>query len=334
LTALIRGNAAVIQISGGGDIVDVQQSVQAHICTIGENFKRQLKAMFTGDGQPVDAPAANPAIQERLAKATAYFQDKFTAILAPYLENFAVETDNKEIRKKINDAVKHLREETAVKLAGVLSCKDGFSPELYLRALSAAAIEAGQPGPKSESKARAILYSEADVGHPELFENLRQWRKQRAAEEGVAHFQIMHQKTLVQIAVHLPDSIAALKKIKGIGPRLAEKYGPELAAMVADYRRKHQIDAVTLPEPAATELPEKIKAKPKVKEDTKKASLELLQQGLTIPQIAAQRELAISTIEGHIAFLVSKGEVEIGKVLADEKHVFKIIKGAENGPWR
>jgi len=45
----------------------------------------------------------------------------------------------------------------------------------------------------------------------------------------------------------------------------------------------------------------------------------LFERGLTIAQIAAQPGLAISTIEGHIASLVSKGEVAIGKVLADEK---------------
>jgi hypothetical protein len=318
LTALIHGNAAVIQVSGG-DIVDVQQRVRAHICTIGENFKRQLQAMFINDGQPVDAPATSPAIRDRLAKAAAYFQDKFATSLIPYLENFTVETDNKEIRKKIRDAVKQLREESAVKLAGVLSCRDGFSPEQYLRALSAATMETGQPGPKSGSKAGTMLYSEADVGHPDLFENLRQWRKQKAADEGVAHFQVLHQKTLVQIAVHLPDSIEALKKIKGIGPRLSEKYGPELTAMVADYRRKHSIDEVSLPELPASPPPEVGKSKPKAKEDTKKVSLELFAQGLTLHQIAAQRGLALSTIEGHIAFLVSTGQVEIGKVLADEK---------------
>ena len=233
LRALLRGNAEVIQTSGGGDIVEVQQRATAEICDVGEKFKRQLQGMFT-EGNP---PAADPAILERLAKSTVYFQEKFAEILSPYLDNVAVETDNKEIRKKILDAVKQLREETAVKLAGVLSCRNGFSPGPYLRALSAAAIEAGPSKPKAGS----ITYSQADVGHPELFETLREWRKQKAAEEGLAPYQVMHQRTLVQIAVHLPETIAALKKIKGIGKRLAAKYGPELAALVADYRRKHQI---------------------------------------------------------------------------------------------
>ena len=59
---------------------------------------------------------------------------------------------------------------------------------------------------------------------------------------GLAHFQVMHQKTLLQIAIHQPDTLPALKKIKGIGNRLAELYGRELMAMVTDYRREHGIE--------------------------------------------------------------------------------------------
>jgi hypothetical protein len=310
LMAFLRGNAEVIQTSGGGDIAKVQQRVTAEICDVGEKFRRQLQGMFTNGNQP----AADPAILERLAKSTVYFQEKFAEILSPYLDIVAVETDNKEIRKKILDAVKQLREETAVKLAGVLSCRNGFSPGAYLRALSSAAIEAGPSKPKAGS----ITHSQADVGHPELFETLREWRKQKAAEEGLAPYQVMHQRTLVQIAVHLPETVAALKKIKGIGKRLAAKYGPELAALVADYRRKHQLIEVSLPEPAAVPLPEN-RTGPTVKEDTKRVSLQLFQRGVAIHQIAAQRGLTVSTIEGHLAFFVAQGELEIVKVVADEK---------------
>jgi hypothetical protein len=311
LVALLRANAEVIQTSGGGDLADVHKRAAAEICDVGEKFKRQLQGMFSDGIQP----AADPAIQERLARSTVYFQEKFAEILSPYLENLAVETDNKEIRKQILDTVQQLREETAVKLAGVLSCRNGFSPGQYLRALSAAAIAAGQP----KSKAAAITYSQAGGGHPELFAALRAWRNRKAAEKGLAPYQVVHQKTLVQIAAHLPDSIAALKRIRGIGKRLAANYGPELAAMVADYRREHPTHEAPRPEPAAVPSPQEERAGPALRADTKRVSLQLLQRGASIPQIAAQRELAVSTIESHLVFFIAQGELEIGKVVADEK---------------
>jgi hypothetical protein len=311
LTALLRANTGAIHVSGGGAIADFQKQVVTDICVIGEKFGRQLQGMFTDPTKP----AGDPAIGERLLKASGYFQEKFATILLPYLENIAVETDNKEIRKKINDALRQLREETAVKLAAIGSCRDGFSPEKYLRSIAAAAIDAGAVRPKTET----ALYSEKDMSHPELFEILREWRKQKAAEQGIAHYQVLHQKTLVQIAVHLPDTISALKKIKGIGNRLAEKYGEELTAMVADYREKHGIENVATPEPRAAGLSGKNENQPRGEHDTRKLSLELFQQGLSIPRIASERGLAASTIEGHLAFFVSNGELEINRVVSDEK---------------
>jgi hypothetical protein len=308
LANLLRVNAALIQVSNAGDMDAVRQQVPDKICSVGEKFKRQLDSMFS----PSTPPGADPAILERLTKASAYFEDKLVGILLPCLENLVIETDNKEIRKKLNDAARLLKEEAAVKLAAVRSCRNDFSSEHYLHAISAAVLETGP----AKKKTPAVLYSEKDVGHPELFEILRQWRKNKAEEEGVANFQVLHQKTLVQIAVHLPDSIEALKKVKGIGDRLAERYGREITAMVADYRRTHGIVEVALPEPSAAAPPaQKPASKAPKPADTRKASLELFQQGLTIDQIAGRRSLVTSTIEGHLAHFVANGELEIGRVV-------------------
>jgi uncharacterized protein YpbB len=89
--------------------------------------------------------------------------------------------------------------------------------------------------------------------------------------------------------------------------------------MVTDYRRRHQIKEVSLPEPMPVAPPEESRANRPEKEDTKRVSLELFQRGATIEQIAAQRGLAAPTIEGHLTFFVAQGELEIGKVVADEK---------------
>ena len=314
LTGILRGNAELIQIAGGNDLETVRQQVANEICTIGDKFKAQLNSMFSTSA----LPATDPAIRERLSKASAYFSERFARLLSPCLEKFAFETDNQAIRRKINDTVKILKEETAIKIAAVGSCSENFSSERYLRAISTAVLTATP----SKTKTATVIYSEADVGHPELFENLRQWRRNKAEAEGVAHFQVLHQKTLVQIAVRLPDSLPALKKVKGIGPRLADKYGAEITAIVAAYRRKHGIDAVSLPEPAADLPPSRSEATPPVAENTKRVTLELFQNGLTIPQITARRGLTAATIEGHLAYWVSRGELEINRLVADDKRRF------------
>ena len=311
LAGLLRGNASTLQLQANTDIGEIQHLTVETICTVGENFKWQLQSLFNEGCLPAD----DPVILDRLAKASIYFQGKLDAILVPFLDSLTVETDNKEIRKRITDAIKQLRQEVGVKMAAVQSCADGFSPPQYLRALSAAAIKADQ----QPHKPTGVSFSEADVGHPELFQNLREWRSNKARTNGVPNFQILHQKTLVQIAVHLPDTLTALKSIKGIGKRLAEKYGEELVALVVNYRQNHDIQTVILPQPLPNGPLGEPQSSTGTKADSKKLSLELAVQGLTIEQIAEQRGLTVQTIEGHLAFWIKKGELAINEFVAADK---------------
>ena len=88
-----------------------------------------------------------------------------------------------------------------------MSPEKRYFHESYLKAVSIANMDRGH-----KPKARTVIYSEADVNHTELFDILREWRKEKANTEGVAHYQVLHQKTLVEIAIRLPDSIPAMKK--------------------------------------------------------------------------------------------------------------------------
>ncbi|KJS00334.1 MAG: helicase [Desulfobulbaceae bacterium BRH_c16a] len=319
LISTVERSGELVRITGAGNLHDLQIKTVNEICSVGANFCRQLQGMFI-DTVP---PAEDIAIRERLQKASAYFQEKFAAGIGEVVAAFQVETDNKEIRKKAKNLCKWLQEETAVKLAAVRCCESGFSTAEYLRAISSAEISVK---PKKE-KPPAITYSEADVGHPDLFLALKEWRSRKAKEENVAHFQVMHQKTLIQIAVNLPDSLPALTKLKGIGKILAEKYGEELITLVAEYRAKNDIQEVTLPIPVQAEPEDHKKDKdtsePKAAKEpkipTRLLSLELFDQGLTVAQIAEQRGFAFTTIENHLSQCIEYGELPSDRLIAPEK---------------
>ena len=311
LNALVDRYSGRVQVLGQGRIIDVHQKTLAEICTIGEKFKRQLQRLFKEN----QMPATDPVVLERLAKASAYFQDKINAIPIPFLKDIQIHTDNREIEKKIKETLSRLKRVTYVKQAAVKSCQNGFSPSQYTRAILRAEIDFDPPDRRPKSN----TYSEADVNHPELFLTLKKWRKEKADEENIAAFQVLHQKTLVQIAVHLPDTLFALKKVRGIGKRLASRYGQELVAKVSEYRSKHGIKEVILPEPSVVQESEASKADPSLKGDTKTISRKLFEKGLTIPQIAAKRGLVVSTIESHLEFFVERGELAISAVVLDQK---------------
>jgi len=59
----------------------------------------------------------------------------------------------------------------------------------------------------------------------ELFERLREWRKERAGEEGVPAFVVFTDATLQLIAEHRPQTPEALLRINGIGRSKLERYG-------------------------------------------------------------------------------------------------------------
>lgn len=75
----------------------------------------------------------------------------------------------------------------------------------------------------------ASLTSSVD---PQLFERLRQLRKELAEEEGVAPFVIFHDKTLRTIAGHKPETLSALLGIPGIGEIKVERYGRRVLEIV------------------------------------------------------------------------------------------------------
>lgn len=78
---------------------------------------------------------------------------------------------------------------------------------------------------------------------------------------------------------------------------------------------------------ATSEEPGKETAKPK-KGETKFISLQLFKEGKSIAAIAAQRGMAYSTIEGHLAHFIGTGEIAIKDLVAEEK-VAPILKALE-----
>ena len=315
LARLLWGNRNRIQVSGGIDIQGLQDRAAQTIFTVSENFKHQLYSLFKDDV----LPESDAHTMERTAKASAWFQDKFAAIFDDLVERFQVETDNRELGKKIGNLLNNIRQEIAVKRAGIGSCAAGFSPARYLNAIARAEIDFT---PEKKKKSPPPDYGESDIEHPELFQTLRAWRTARAGQDGVPPFMILHQRVLIQIAVNLPDTTRDLKAIKGLGDKTLEKYGQEILAMVTAYRKENNIEAVVLPP-----LPNHPPPKPRQVRSstgsspsaTMQASFDLFNKGLTIADIARERGLVENTIQTHLCFFVENGLVDISRLISPER---------------
>jgi len=308
--SLLKNNK-IIQISGYDDIRRLEKEA-AEIFSVSKSFLSELGSLYCQDC----LPEADNHIQERVSKGSAWFQDKLKSLLIDPLDSIQVETDNKELSKKIGQILDDLKMEMATKLAGLKSCANGFSASQYVRAVSVAKID---PAQVRQKKSQRTEYTDSDIAHPELFQILKEWRKRISREQNIAPYQVLHQRTLIQIAVNLPSNLSELKKIKGVGERTVEKCGQDLVSMVSTYCENYGIEQKVRTQPPASFSRMKSRDKVTPPTNTKERSLDMFKKGLTLDQIAVERGLALSTIEEHLSYFIEKGGLGINEVLSSAK---------------
>ncbi len=266
-TGLLSFNSKVIHITGVAEgingIRELRNTADQDIFVISEKFKWQLQTIFKNG----NLPRTDVLVLERIGKASKWFQEKLELILIKPMREINIETDNRELRKKINNVFNNIKQDLSVKIAGIKSCENGFSPSDYLGAVSAAEIEFK---PAKIKKNSPLSYTKSDIEHPELFQNLSDWRYNKAKEQDIAIFQVLHQRVMIQIAVILPCNTAELKRINGVGKKTIAKYGEEIINIVLSYRKKHRIKKVTLPEPGKEEKTAQAVGKTQAKEKDRK----------------------------------------------------------------
>jgi len=82
---------------------------------------------------------------------------------------------------------------------------------------------------KSEDSKQEIELSEREQI---IFQNLKKWRAEKASELGFKSFMICHNSELMNVAIHKPESINQLRKIKGFGEVKSDKYGDDIIALL------------------------------------------------------------------------------------------------------
>jgi hypothetical protein len=278
--------------------------IRTDLIEVSERFSLQLNGLLMGE---TDAESNIP-LQERIKKAGEFFSAKLEAALKEILAGFSVESDNKSVRKSISEALERIRKEGVIKLACLNAVRAGFNTGLYLDAKAKSAIDI--PAAKSHT-AKAVEDTSGIIQHPALFRQLKEWRNIKARVMNLPHYMILPQKTMVTLANFVPQSLPALNQVKGMGKKKSEKFGEELLEIIVSFCKKENI------EPPVGSLTEEKPIK-KVKENTKKISYDLFKEGKTISQIAEERQLSITTIEGHLAYYVGTGEIPVTKFVSQE----------------
>jgi len=310
-TKLLRENSEAILGNPHEKLSTMLSMISTDLVEVAEKFGLQLNILLKRDPDT----GTNIALQERVRKAAVYFSDKLEADLKDIIEGITVETDNRAVRKSVNEALDRTRKECVTKLACLNAVRPGFETGKYLEARAKAAIEIPEVRSRSVS---SVEDRSGVVNNPVLLKKLRDWRNNKAKEKDLPLYMILPQKTMLTLVNFLPQSLRALKQVKGMGTKKAEKYGGEILEIITSYCCKENI------EPPETPVTEKKKPK-KEREDTKKISCELFMKGMTIAQIAEERNLSPGTVEKHLSFYVGTGEIPVTRFLSQE--IIDLIAG-------
>ncbi len=268
------------------------------------------------------------AFRERMKKAALYFLEKLEDIITAPLQALEIDTDNKAVAKSFKDVTMKLWEDNYVKLSCLRACSTGFSIRDYLSARAKSAISVPQ---MKTVRTRINEASFSSHGEQGLFNHLKAWRVAKAEEMDLPVYMIMQQKTLKELVHFLPVTERELMRIKGFGKKRLEDYGQEILELINAFVVKEGIQIEERENVVEKHQKQEKKDRPD-KGHTFRISYDMFREGKTIPEIAAQRNLKEATVENHLAYFVSLGEVDILELI-DEPAVNTIseyFKSSDN----
>ena len=293
-----------------------EERFRNEILTISEQFQSQLQRLLLKSENPEE----DPFLQERIKKAAIYFLEKINLILLDLLDKTIFETDNKDTRKRINDVLTLLRTEIRQKQRTLEACLNKFTVSTYLNTKSKAAIEEDNLKHKKKEKEKMVVKEPVgkvmvpqDIRHQELYEQLRSWRSKQAQEQNVPVYVILSQMALIGITNLLPQDSKQLLQIPGVGKATLARYGETILQMVQESVRQYEYEVKEYVIVYDSENEKYSKT------NTKEQSFILYQQGMSLEEIAKERSLVVSTIEGHLLPYVKSGDIPLEKLVPLEK---------------
>ena len=280
-------------------IQDVLPQLKNDLIDVSIKFERQINQLSI----QTEDMEENQQLQERVKKAAIYFLEKLeNQVIAP-LRSAGYQTDNAAVRKSFREGMEKLQRELFIKKSLLSAATNGFSMKNYLDTKAKSSIATGFDTNHTEDA--AFISS----SNPDFFRIISAWRSKKAKKQQVTNSKIIQQKTLNEIAETLPDTSQQLKAIKGMGGKKMQQYGREILEMIIAYRKEKGLE---VPDQSENELS-------KVGLDTKEISFSMYKEGKTIVEIAKERQMVQSTIEGHLAHFIGTGELDIDQLIDPAK---------------
>lgn len=155
-----------------------------------------------------------------------------------------------------------------------------------------------------------------------LLQRLRSLRKQLADEQSIPPYVVFQDSTLRLMSQVQPQSLTEFGKLSGVGSHKLAQYGEKFLAEITAYRREKGISPTKHDSPGTLALQN-------LPNDTELTTLRLHQQGLSVAEIARQRNLSPSTIFTHLSQLMAKNQpVDLNQLvpLEHQQKIWQVLE--------
>ncbi|MFQ5715264.1 MAG: DNA helicase RecQ [Candidatus Scalinduaceae bacterium] len=169
----------------------------------------------------------------------------------------------------------------------------------------------------------------------DLFERLRVLRRKLAEEHKVPPYMIFSDMTLHEMCIYYPATLNDMKRISGVGDNKLERYGIDFTDEIKTYLDENPGISIPGRKPVT---PFVNMSHQNTKGETIEKTYELFKEGFSIKEIAKERNLATSTITGHLEGLIRDGrDIEIDRLVDPAKRntiekLFLTLKTWNTGP--
>jgi len=256
-------------------------------------------------------PEENSVLLERIPRASEYFIKELHHLTTYLLKSPAV-TDSRLHAKEFNDGMK----ETFAELEMKKYLLPGFDGKLDIETWHKRKKDFVLPSFTVNAYAGSS-HQRTDTPHPILHQRLRKLRDAICAPRDIPIYIVAGSKTIDEMAQYLPQSLSELRKISGFGDAKIDQYGQEFLDVIVEYSREKGLSSLVHEKSPKRERKNTGAKKSRV--DTKAESFKLYKEGKKAVEIAKERKLTVQTIESHLSYYVSEGDIHIDELLSREK---------------
>lgn len=310
-TDLNKINAVVSMHKGSFESViskelpDVWKIFHQNVVEVGDRFQVQMSKILQDNYNVIN----NLQLQERVRKGCTYFLANISTV--ENVLEMPFQTDNVDINKGIKDALDLLKGNLLVKRACLEACADGFEMKKYLEVKNKKIVEAEELGKKSSTSLKRRQFYGNDL---KLYNALVKWREDVAFGLEIPESRVIPTTTLQAIVEKKPLTVKDLKALSKVGSTRIQRFGSEILNIVLEHQGMKKMDFDD--DESKIELDLK---------DTVLVTKGLMDEGLTLEEIADRRGMVLSTIQGHVAEMILKGYAS-AKDFMTEEHYDNIVE--------